>query len=238
MFTTARDRIAAATGAAFVVLIIIGNQISQSGTVQSTHPSGAQVLKNAAHQAGSASATAGFVLELLGFVAFMGFLGYLAGALRSRHLDRQASPVAAGTAILAGIIMLAVKLASVMPMGALVVDRKTLSPDIAQVLNDMNGYAFVVSWMPFAVFVGATAIALHRARLVGRPTLYIGALLGVGGLSLTFVGLQHPLDINPVGFMLGLLWVLVVSVRLAVKPGTTEAAPIHAASQDLVAVNA
>jgi hypothetical protein len=123
-------------------------------------------------------------------------------------------------------------------MGALVIDRKTLSPDIAQVLNDMNGYAFVVSWLPFAVFVGATAVALHQARLVGRPTVYIGAFLGVAGLALAFVGLKHPLDINPMGFMLGLLWVLVVSVRLAVKPGNTEPAPIADASVERVAVNA
>lgn len=238
MFAPVRDRIAAVTGAAFVVLIIIGNQLSLSGTVQSTHPSGAQVLENAAHQAGSATATVGFVLELLGFVAFMGFLGYLADALRPRHPDQRTSPVAAGTAIVAAIIMLAVKLASVAPMGALIIDRKTLSPQIAQVLNDMNGYAFVVSWMPFAVFVGATAVALHQARLVGRPTVYIGGLLGVAGLALAFVGLKHPLDINPVGFMLGVLWVLVVSVRLAVKPGTTEPGPIYDASADRVAVSA
>ena len=51
MLTTARDRIAAATGAAFVVLIIIGNTLSIAGTSQGSHPSGAQVLKDAAHQA-------------------------------------------------------------------------------------------------------------------------------------------------------------------------------------------
>jgi hypothetical protein len=83
MSTTIRDRIGAATGAAFVALIMVGNQMaSGGGSAESAHPTGEQVLSNVARQASSVTFTAGFVLEGLGFAAFIGFLGYLAVVLR------------------------------------------------------------------------------------------------------------------------------------------------------------
>ena len=70
MSTTVRDRLGAVTGAAFVVLILVGNQMATAGSGQSAHPTGEQVLRDAAHQVSSASVTAGVALEVLGFAAF------------------------------------------------------------------------------------------------------------------------------------------------------------------------
>src|SRR5437879_5251982 len=69
MSTTIRDRIGAATGALFVALIMVGNQMASGGPADSAHPTGEQVLRDVAHQASSATFTAGFVLEGLGFAA-------------------------------------------------------------------------------------------------------------------------------------------------------------------------
>ena len=55
MSTTVRDRLGAVTGAAFVVLILVGNQMATAGSGQSAHPTGDQVLRDAAHQVSSAS---------------------------------------------------------------------------------------------------------------------------------------------------------------------------------------
>jgi hypothetical protein len=239
MLTTVRDRIGAATGALFVVLIMIGNQISMSGTDQSAHPSGAAVLKDAAHEAGSTASTIGFVLEFLGFVAFIGFIGYLADAWR-RRADRTQGNIGGATAVVAGIVMLAIKLGSIAPSGAVMLDRQTMDPGLAQALNDTNGVSFVLSWLPFAVFVAAAAFALRKTSLVGRPTAYIGAFIGIAGLALALLGLNDPLNGNPMGFMLGLLWTLVVSVRLAVKPGvaSSAAALAHSAAREPVTAGA
>lgn len=229
MPTSASDRIAAASGALFVVLTVVGNQINVTGTDQSDHPSGSSVLRDAAHQAGSTTATIGFVLEFLGLLAFLGFLGYL---LESRRRSPGGRTIAAGIAVLAGVLMLAVKLASVAPVGALSLDRTGLSPETAQVLNDMNGMAFIVCWLPYAVFVGAAAVGLYRCGMVGRPTLVIGLVAGVGGLAVGLIALHDPLNGNPMGWLLGLLWTLAVSVRLAVRPGSArEAAPAAGAAQ-------
>jgi hypothetical protein len=224
MSITIRDRIGAATGAAFVALIMVGNQMASSGPAESAHPTGEQVLRDVAHQASSATVTAGFVLEALGFAAFIGFLGYLADVLHRRLPGRGPGGIAAGTAIVSGAVMLAVKLGSVAPLGALAIDHGHVSPQVAQVLNDMSGVAFIISWVPFAIFTGAAAAGLHRAGLVGRPTAYSGLALGAAGLALGIAGVHDPLGANPLAFLLGLAWLLAVSVRLAVRPGADASA--------------
>ena len=42
-------------------------------------------------------------------------------------------------------------------------------PQLALVLNDLGGVAFVISWLPSAIFVAAAAAALHRAALLPCP---------------------------------------------------------------------
>lgn len=101
MLTSTRARLAAATGAAFVVLLVVGDALSIAGTSQASHKTGAQVVKDAAHQASSALATVGFIMECAGFVAFLAFLGYLAYPLVGRdqpgsvgESSRSTTPVA------------------------------------------------------------------------------------------------------------------------------------------------
>ena len=219
MSTTVRDRLGAATGAAFVVLILVGNQMATAGSGQSARPTGDQVLRDAAHQVSSASVTVGVALEVLGFAAFIVFLGYLADVLRRGAAGRRGS-IAAGTGIVSGAVMVAVKLGSAAPVMALWVDHSTISPQLALVLNDLGGVAFVISWLPSAIFVAAAAAALHRVGLVGRPTAYCGFVLGAAGLILTIIGIHDPFSANPLAFLLGLLWLLAVSARLAIRPGT------------------
>ena len=216
---TIRHRVAAATGALYVILILIGNTLATSGDSTSTHPTGAQVLRDAARHAHDGRTTAGFVLEVLGFTLLIVFLGYLAATLARARCADDWSPVLGATAVVAGITMVAIKLGSAAPVVALAMDRKDLDPTLARVLNDINGVAFVLSWLPTAVFVGAAAVALLRAGLIGRPTAWIGAVLGLVGVPLAILGLHDPESANPMAFLLALLWVLAVSGRLAVRPG-------------------
>jgi hypothetical protein len=218
MLTSPRDRIAAATGALFVLLVTVGNQIAVSGTDQSAHPTGASVLRDAARTQGSTAHTVGFVLEILGFLALLGFLGYLLDAGRRAGSGR--GGIATAAAALAGLTTLIIKLTSAPVIGALALDHASMSPDLARVLDDIGGVGFVLAWLPWAVLVGAGALGLFQAGLVGRPTFVIGALLGAAGLVMGLIGLHDPVTANPMAWMAGLLWTLVVSVRLAVRPGT------------------
>src|SRR6516162_2532454 len=91
MSATVRDRLGAVTGAAFVVLVMVGNEMATAGSGQSAHPTGDQVLRDAAHQVSSASVAVGAALEVLGFAAFLVFLGYLAEVLRRSAVGRRGS---------------------------------------------------------------------------------------------------------------------------------------------------
>ena len=217
MLTSTRDRVAAATGALFVVLIVVGNQLDIGGTDQSAHPTGSSVLRDAA-DAYSTAHTIGFVLEILGFLTLFGFLGYLVDA--GRRAGAGKGGTATAVAALAGLTTLIIKISSAAPIGALAMDHGSVSPGLAQVLNDMDGVGFVLAWLPWAVLVGAAALGLFQAGLVGRPTLVTGLVVGVAGVVMGILGLGDPVHANALAWMAGLLWTLVVSVRLAVRPGT------------------
>jgi hypothetical protein len=73
------------------------------------------------------------------------------------------------------------------------------------------------------VFVGSLAVALHVAGLVGRPTAYVGLVVGVVGVGFAVFGFKDPLGANPLAFLAGMLWLVVVAVRLAVRPGVRRA---------------
>ncbi|HEY7044629.1 MAG TPA: hypothetical protein VH419_13245 [Nocardioidaceae bacterium] len=223
MSSTVRDRCAAATGALYVVLVIVGNELYTRGTHQSAHPSGDQVLADARHIASSSMAHVGFAMEGLGFVALVAFLGYLGDVLIRRRREQVASNVAAVIAMVAGITGVAIKLGSAVPTAALMFDHKTLSPELAQLLNDMSTVGWVLSWLPFVIFVAAGGWALHRCSLVGKPTAYVALVIGVVGIPLAVLGLEDLANLNPIAFLLGLLWTLVVSIRLAVRPGVVRA---------------
>ena len=226
-----RHRVAAATGALYIVCIIIGNTLATAGDSSSSHPTGAAVLRDVERQAHSGAATAGFVLEVVGFTLFIVFLGYLAATFVARSAT-DGGRVLGATAVVSGVTMLAIKLGSAAPMVALSMDRQQLDPTLARVLNDINGAAFVVSWLPTAVFVGTAAVALHQARLVGRVSAWSGAALGVVGVPLAIAGLHDPASANPMAFLLGLLWVMVVSARIAVWPARVGASAGRSARPD------
>ena len=226
MFTV-RHRIAAASGALYVVCIIVGNTLATSGDSSSMHPTGAAVLRDAARHAESRAATAGFVLEIVGFTLFIGFLGCLAATFAAASKEAVTGKFFGATAIVAGVTALAIKLGSAAPVVALMMDRRQLDPTLARVLNDINGAAFVLTWLPTAVFVGSAAVALRQAGQVGRVLGWSGAMLGVVGFPLAVVGLHDPVSANPFAFLLGVLWVLAVSVRMSLWPrGTHRAARV------------
>jgi len=234
MFTTTiRDRVGAATGAAFVAVIFAGNAMATSGQSSAMHPTGEEILRDAAHAAASTTATVGFILEVSGFVLFFVFLGFLANLLRRYRPDHDVG-VAAATAVVAGVTMLAIKLGSASPVIALHVDRDRVSPEVAQVLNDINGAAFLVSWLPFALFVGCAALALRAIGHIGRPTTYIGLTAGVAGVGLAVWGLVDPMAASPLAFVAGMLWLMVVSIRLGVRPAPRATTPVDHAEPALV----
>ena len=65
----------------------------------------------------------------------------------------------------------------VAPLGALAIDHAHMSPQLALVLNDLSGVTFIICWLPFAIFVAATAAALHRAYSLGWVSATVASAL-------------------------------------------------------------
>jgi hypothetical protein len=213
------DRCGALTGAVYVLLVMVGNMMStDSPGPQAAHPTGQQDIASLRWLAGSTSGQVGVTLELLSFAALMLFVGYLCTRVR-------AAGWLATAALAGGVIAVAVKLASAAPMFAAYVLRDGISPEMARVLTDMNSAAFVVYWLPTGVFVACAAGAALAARTLGRTLSLGGVVVGTAAVIVTAVTGVHVLTANALPFLLCLLWILLVSLRLAVQRTSRVAEP-------------
>ena len=209
---TTADRVGAAAGAVYVLLILVGNQLGSGGTVD-PHPTGDQDLATFAASP-SAAQQAGFTLELTGFLAFLVFIGWLAHALRRRG---GAAGWLGGVAGAAGVVTIAVKLSSVTPMVAGRLDHGAISPSTAQVLADMNSAAFVVSFLTFGTFLVGAGAAVLASGLLGKGAGWTALVIGAVQVLATLGSQLDPTRLFVPPFLAGLVWTLVVSVRLTWK---------------------
>jgi len=200
-----------AAGAAWVVLILVGNGITESGASLEDTPEAAAAYF-ALQQTGSHRGAVG--LELLGFCLMVVFVARLYAALRDAE---RPGGWLAGLALAGGVTTVAIKLSSAagLVVGLSVDD---LSGEQAQLLLRLGDAAFLVAAMTSGLLVvGVAGSALtsgllpHWLGLLGLP---IGLLAVVGSLA------PSSLDGGPgvPGFLLGLLWLATVSVLLAARP--------------------
>jgi hypothetical protein len=214
---TVADRIGAACGTAYVLLILIGNSIAVSG--ESNTPTGTQVLRYAQDMVDSPVRQLGTALEVLGFVALAFFLAWIVPALRRAG---GVAPWLANVVMIGGVATLAVKVGTIAPEAAIMAGRHTLDPDTAKAVYDIAGAGFVISFLPFAIFMIGIGASVLTTGYLGRFAGWSAIVLGV--LALVVVSTARSLDANPMPFLIGLLWILVVSVRIAWKgPRTTVA---------------
>jgi hypothetical protein len=197
------ERAGWASGAAFVVLVLVGNSLAVDGTEGGNEVTAKQAASDAAWMADHAVNRIGIALELLAFTAFLVFLGRLATGARG---------AAARTAVVAGAVMLAEKLTTGGAGLVAVADHDKLSPTELLAVTDIGSVGFVLSWLPYGVFVAALGLAVG-----GRVTAGLGLLLGALGVVAACVGIPDPGSAVPVPFLLGLVWTLVVSLRLAAR---------------------
>ena len=205
------DRIGAGCGAAYVLLVLVGNQMS-SGSSTDPHPSGAKDLAQFAATP-TAGQTVGFILELLGFLAFVPFVAWLVHALRQRGGPAPWLGAAAGGF---GLLLLAVKMSSAMPIVAGRLDHAELSPTMARVLSDMNGAAFVFTFLPYGMFLALAGAAFLATGFLGRIAGWSGVVIGALMVLATMATHADPINTNVMPFLLGLIWLLVIGIRLAV----------------------
>lgn len=208
--TGAVDRLLALSGAAFVVAILAGNSLTETVAHDDTPAGTAAEL---AAGVGDAAVSAGLALEVVGLLC----LAVFGCVVTARTTGRARVRAVPGLVTVSAALLVAVKLASAAPFLAARSAVDDLPDEVLQALVETNGAAFVLCWIPMSLFVGAAAVALRDARLTGRVTTFVGVLLAVVGLVLGVLGVLDPPAANPLGFLASLLWVAVVSVRLALR---------------------
>jgi hypothetical protein len=149
------------------------------------------------------------VLELLGLLLFIPFLGYLWSVLRGAEGP---GGWLSATALGAGLVGITMKLASIAPGWA----ARDFGDETAihQALDRMNGVAYIAQMLPDGVMLAAIALVTLKTRALPR---WLGWLAAVTAPLLLVNGMFLDADFGP-AFLLFLLWTLLASVVLTVRP--------------------
>jgi hypothetical protein len=156
------------------------------------------------------------VLELVGLLLFIPFLGYLYSILRRAEGEGAwLSPTAFG----AGLVDLTIKLSSIAPSFAA---QEGLTPQLHDALHKMNSVAFIVAMLPIGVMMAAVAIVILKTHVL---PLWIGLLAALTAPACWVNGMFLDAEFGP-AFLLFLLWVTIASIVLTLHAGreTVEAA--------------
>ena len=152
------------------------------------------------------------ILELIALLLFIPFLAYLCSVLREAEGP---NGWLSATAFGAGVVGLTMKLASIAPGWA---SREV--PDDAALhtaLERMNSVSFIAQMLPDGVMLAAVAVvALKRG---GLPA-WLGWLAAVAAPLLVVNGMFLNAEFGP-AFLLFLLWTLLASVVLTLRPAGT-----------------
>ena len=215
MFDRVVQRLGAASGVLYVVLLIIGGNIRDSGEA-STAPEGvAQAFVQAA--ANQTTFTIAWILEILAFLCFLCFLGYLCQALRRAEGDQGWLATAAFGG---GVMSIAIKLGSAAPIfAAFHRANESLDPQIARALQDMNDASFFLSFYPLVVLLGAAAIVAIRYGALPRWLGWTAAVLAIALIAGATVGVIAGFEDAGLPFMLFLLWIVLTSIVLTRRVG-------------------
>ena len=177
--------------------------------------------------------SAGILVELFGFAFFLFFLGSLWACLRDAE---GAGGWLSATAFGAGVAEFAVKLGSGAPLLATMAN-KGMDPEIARALIAINDASFLLTFLPLAVMLSATAVVAIRWGALPRWLGWMAAVTALGLLGGLAAGVLDPYaQWAVVPMLLYALWIVatsIVLIRRAGEPHLVETArpagePAHA----------
>ena len=213
---TRTTRIGAAHGVASIVLIATGFAIAAPTEATITSPEAEVVAFYS--QAGLAKTLAGGLIEILGIVLFLAFAAMLTARVRG---SAAADGLLAPTARMAATVYVALCLAPGMSAGAAALwlaHHGTTDSAVLTALNDLRSLSYFIALVPFAVFLVAVGIAARTTRSLPGWASGTAIVVGVAlTASLPFVAY----GVTDVLGLVGLLWVLAVSVALLRRPEPT-----------------
>ena len=212
-------RIGGGVGVASIVLIATGFAIAAptEATITSTESEVVAFYTDA----GLARTLTGGLIEVLGLVLFLGFAAMLTARVRGTAV---ADGLLAPTARMAATAYTAICLAPGMSAGAAALwlaHHGTTDGALLTALNDLRSLSYFLALVPFALFLVTVGAAARSTGTLPRWASVSGIVVGFAlAASLPFAA-DGPTDAMG---LLGLLWVLAVSVTLLRRPGHHPAA--------------
>jgi len=206
-------RVGAALGIASIVLVATGFAIAAPTEATLTSSEGEVVAFYT--EAGLAKTLTGGLIEVIGLVLFLGFAAMLTSRVRGSAM---ADELLAPTARMAATSYVALCLAPGMSAGAAALwlaHHGTTDAAVLTALNDLRSLSYFISLVPFAVFLVAAGTAARTTRSLPGWATVSAIVIGVAlAASLPFAA-DGATDMAG---LVGLLWVLAVSVTLLRRP--------------------
>lgn len=203
-------RVAGILGLVSTITLLAANGLGNSGSQPGTGADPAEWGRwLAAHPLGTWDWTL-FYVELLALCSYLVFFPALWAVLKQ---VRSEWDWLATAALGAGLVSIAVKLASG-PIAIVAYDRNEgLSPDVQTALIESNGWSFVLTFAIDGVFLLCAGALIVATSVLPRWLGWMGLVFGV----LCIASVLGGLDGIP-GILLYFLWVLAASVYLIARP--------------------
>jgi hypothetical protein len=221
----AMDRVGAFSGAAYVLLAILGSALIGESTSGAESP-GQRILEDQLRYAENPWTNVAFAMVILAQMALMVFVGYLCSRVRDAGW-------LATTALIGGTAALIANFLSVSLVIAVFVLRDDISPELARALQDVDGAGHLVQLLPLGVFALFASAAALVTRTLGRVLSWAG--IAVGGTSILVLavsGLPANEDFFIWPFLLILVWVVAISLRFGfARHRTSTPAAVVAATE-------
>jgi hypothetical protein len=204
-------RLGAACGLLYPVGIVVGDDtINTAGEAPGFDSSLGEVSDylQKAIDAG-ASYWIGRGIGVLAFIALLAFTVYIARTIRDREgSGGLLSGLALGGGLTAVVLGL---LAAIAQFAAVGRADEGIDPEVARALLDLSTIAFVATWLPLAVLVGAVAVAGVRFGILSRWISIAGGVVAAALLA----GLAAlPADGAYMAMVVSWLWFIAASVVL------------------------
>jgi hypothetical protein len=208
------QRLGAASGIAYFVLTFVGSGINSDSDSLTLE----ERVRGWADASTRANTSAAIGLELLGFLCFALFLGYLWSVLRRAEGE---NGWLAASAFGGGLTALAIKLMSAVPLlAAFYGVAHGIDSPVAQTLQDMAAVIFMLSLLPLAVLLLPTAVLSIRAGALPRWLGWLALLVAVADLAAGGSGLMFgAAAFSGLPLVLFTFWTLLSSIVLTRRAG-------------------